>query len=117
MLQTLLLLGGLLPTAFSLEFPGARQTPSPSLPNGQGISPRPTKSPQDDTIANSNLELVRLFRRQNASKYANTCGYVDGNEAYPFTCPGNYACAYNSKNFAFGCTFSLMLLTLLEKST
>ena len=107
MLQSLLLpaaVFNLLPPALALEWLGPRATPTASLPDAQGWTPKPTNGPQFDVVANSNPEL-KLFRRQALSKYPNTCGYVDGNGEYSFTCSGAYACAYNSAKFAFGCMY------------
>lgn len=91
-------------TTLALRWLGPRATPTPSLPDGQGFTPKPTNGPQLHAVLNANPEL-KLFRRQVQSAYPNTCGYVDGNEAYSFTCSGAYACGYASDNSAFGCGF------------
>lgn len=99
---------GLLPTALSLEWPGPRETPTPlSLPDAQGWTPKPTDGPQFHVVAANPNSNLKLFRRQSISKYPNTCGYVDGNGEYSFTCSGAYACGYNTANFAFGCMLYL----------
>jgi hypothetical protein len=113
MLQFILLPFALtiLPSSLALEWPGPRATPSLSLPDAQGFSPKPTNGPQIHVKGNNNLDL-KLFRRQGLSKYPNTCGYIDGNQEYSFTCEGAYACAYNSAKFGFGCmSFSSPLLS------
>lgn len=86
----------------ALEWLGPRATRTPSLPDGTGFTPKPTKGPQYNVVANANHDL-KLFRRQRQSKYPNTCGYIDGNGAYSFTCSGAHACAYNVVDSAFGC--------------
>ena len=103
MRQSLFVLSAL-PAAFALQWLGPRATPDPSLPDGHGVSPKPTDGPQYNVVANKNLEL-KLFRRQSRSKYANTCGYVNGNGEYSITCSGAYACAYDTQNYAFGCKY------------
>lgn len=108
-------------TSQALDWLGPRPTPTQSsLPDIQGWTPKPTDAPRlphqqhhHAALANTNLELKRLFRRQAQSKYPNTCGYVDGNEYYSFTCSGAYACAYHVDNFAFGCKSLFFLLLLI----
>lgn len=93
----------LLPTTLALDWFGPRPTPTRSQPDAQGWTPKPTEGPQYNVVA-ANPGL-KLFRRQSYQfRYPNTCGYVDGNGAYSFTCDGAFGCAFNSAKFAFGCT-------------
>ncbi|ERF72079.1 hypothetical protein EPUS_04997 [Endocarpon pusillum Z07020] len=97
-------------TAQSLQWRGPHATPTQFLPDADGWTPKPTAAPPSQHVVaaamgNTNLEL-KLFRRQTGglSKLPNTCGYVDGNGAYAFTCSGyGYVCAYNTRENAFGC--------------
>ncbi|KAF7506547.1 hypothetical protein GJ744_011693 [Endocarpon pusillum] len=93
-------------TAQSLQWPGPRATPTPSLPDADGWTPKPTAAPPIQHVVaaamgNTNFKL-KLFRR--LVNTLNTCGYVDGNGLYPFTCAEQgAACAYNRQMSAFGC--------------
>ena len=79
----------------SLAYPGPKPTDaSSSLPNSIGWNPKPTTAP----FAESPLELLR---RSEAP--LNTCGWFDGNAAYPFTCTNGYACSADSAAAYFGC--------------
>lgn len=95
-------------TVLSLQWPGPRATPTPSLPDADGWTPKPTAAPPAQHVAavmgNTNLGL-KAFRRQLSDVYKSpgTCGYVDGNGEYSFTCSASSACAYNSEISAFGC--------------
>jgi hypothetical protein len=97
----------ILPATLALEWLGPRATPIPSLPDAQGFTPKPTNGPQLNVVAKSNPDL-KLLRRQTRSIDDQTCGFVNGNGAYAITCDGNYACGYNTKLSAFGCTYSLL---------
>lgn len=97
-------------TVLSLQWPGPRATPTPSLPDADGWTPKPTAAPPAQHVAavmgNTNLGL-KAFRRQLSDVYKSpgTCGYVDGNGEYSFTCSASSACAYNSEISAFGCMY------------
>jgi hypothetical protein len=110
MLRSLVLpaaLLSILPATLALEWLGPRATPIPSLPDAQGFTPKPTNGPQLNVVAKSNPDL-KLLRRQSRSIDPQTCGFVNGNGAYGITCDGVYACGYNTKLSAFGCTYSLL---------
>jgi hypothetical protein len=79
----------------SLAYPGPKPTDASSnLPNSVGWNPKPTTAP----FPESPLELLRR-----SEVPINTCGWFDGNAAYPYTCANGYACSANSAASYFGC--------------
>jgi hypothetical protein len=72
-------------STLALQFSGPEPTEAPSHTNNLGWTPKPTTAPDLRRARDLNL-----FRKRQGNP-ANTCGYEDGNAAWPVcklsTCP------------------------------